>query len=185
MSSLRSRIAPEEYQRLSEVAATEMSDGQADILTMRLFFRLLRFGNRLNKDFETAIRSKANLSFPGYQLLFSLKAVGPLGSNELARLAAVSTASMTSLLHTLERKGYVLREDDPDDARKKIISLTAAGQELVAELHIESMDREVAWSQALTKEEGEQLDELISKLLAHQPWGNGDGDVPKTPWKQD
>ena len=185
MSSLRSRISPEEYQRLSEAAATEMSNGQADILTTRLFFRLLRFGNRLSKDFETAIRSRADLSFPGYQLLFSLKAVGPLGSNELARLAAVSTASMTSLLHTLERKGYVLREDDPGDARKKIISLTEVGERLVAELHVESMEREVAWSQALTKAEGEQLDGLISKLLAHQPWGNEDGNVSKTAWRQD
>lgn len=185
MSSLRSRITPEDYQRLSEVAATEMSGGQADILTTRLFFRLLRFGNRLSKDFETAIRSKADLSFPGYQLLFSLKAVGPLGSNELARLSAVSTASMTSLLHTLERKGYVLREDDPDDARKKIISLTEAGESLVADLHVYGMDREIAWSQALTREEGQQLDELINKLLTHQPWSPEASETPDTPWKQD
>ena len=91
---------------------------------------------------------------------------------------------MTSLLHTLERKGYVLREDDPEDARKKIISLTDAGERLVAELHVVGMDREVAWSQALTKEEGEQLDELVSKLLAHQPWHNGEGSLVKSPWKQ-
>src|SRR5699024_5482483 len=109
-------------------AALEMSNGQADLLSTRLFFRLLRLGNRLSKDFESAIRQKTKLSFPGFQLLFSLKAVGEVGSVQLTRIAGVSTASMTSLLHTLEGKGYVLRREDPDDARKKIVSLTEAGE---------------------------------------------------------
>lgn len=169
MSNSQARITRQEYQKHAEDAALDMSNGQADILTTRLFFRLLRLGNRLSKDFESAIRQKSKLSFPGYQLLFSLKAVGDVGSIQLARIAGVSTASMTSLLHTLEGKGYVLRKEDPDDARKKIVSLTGAGQELVSALHRENMARELAWSKALTRDQAEQLNQLVSALLEHQP----------------
>lgn len=183
MSNAQSRITPDKYQEYAETAALDMSDGQVDILTTRLFFRLLRLGNRLSKDFELAIRRKSQLSFPGYQLLFSLKAVGQVGSIQLARIAGVSTASMTSLLHTLERKGYVVRQEDPEDARKKLVSLTRVGDQLVCELHQENMARELAWSQAMTREQAEQLNELVSILLEHQPWPVGSEATSTTYWK--
>lgn len=43
----------------------------------------------------------------------------------------VTTASVTSLLDTLERRELVTRSPDPDDRRKVLVELTAAGRELV------------------------------------------------------
>lgn len=163
------RVSPMEYQELAERAAAAMSDGQADPMSVRLFFNLLRVGNLLSKDFEVAIRQSAGLSFAGYQLLFSLQVVGPINPNRLARIASVSTASMSSLLNTLERKEMISREADPEDGRKTVVRLTTAGETMVKSLYLQNMDREQAWSAALTQGEAEQLSELLKKLLLHRP----------------
>ncbi|MDI3330157.1 MAG: MarR family transcriptional regulator [Micrococcus sp.] len=176
------RIGPKEYEELAERAAAAMSDGQADALSVRLFFNLLRVGNRLSKDFEVAIRQSAGLSFAGYQLLFSLKSVGPINPNLLARIASVSTASMSSLLNTLERKELISREADPEDGRRTIVRLTEAGETLVESLYLQNMDREQAWSLALTHAEAVQLSELLAKLLMHRPRPYGEDPGTQAFW---
>src|SRR5690625_1048336 len=163
------KITSRQYQELAEEASQELSDGKADELSTRLFFNLLRMGNRLSKDFEVAIRQRAGLSFAGYQLLFTLKAVGELHSNQLARLASVSTASMSSLLNTMERKELVQRVPDSVDRRRTVIRLTERGQSIIESLHRGNMDRELAWSKGLTREEAETLAALVEKLLQHRP----------------
>jgi DNA-binding MarR family transcriptional regulator len=179
------KVTSQQYQEYAEKAATLMSDGRADAMSVRLFFALLRVGNRLSKDFEVAIRQTADLSFAGYQLLFTLKAVGPINPNHLARLSSVSTASMSSLLNTLERKGLLSRSADPEDGRRTIVNLTEAGDELVSALYLENMDREQAWSQSLTQSEAETLAELLRKILTHKPRPYGVEAPTRSYWKQD
>ena len=43
----------------------------------------------------------------------------------------VTTASTTSLLDTLEKRGLVTRETDPQDRRRQLVSITAEGRALV------------------------------------------------------
>ena len=167
--SSTTRISAARFLELSVAATQEMSGGTADQLSTRLFFNLLRVGNRLAKDFEVAVRSAAGMSFSGYQVLFTLRTVGPVNPNSLARLASVSTASMSSMLNTLERKGTIQRLPDPGDGRRTVVQLTEAGEELVEQLHAENTERERAWSQALSREEAELLDVLLRKMLNHRP----------------
>ncbi len=47
---------------------------------------------------------------------------------ELADFASVSRATITGLLDTLERDGFVLREPNPADRRQMSVHLTPAGQ---------------------------------------------------------
>lgn len=178
-------ITPDDYQALAERAAKRMSGGHADELSTKLFFSLLRMGNRLSKDFEVAIRRNASLSFAGYQLLYTLNAVGRMNSNQLARIAGVSTASMSSLLNTLERKGLVLRQDDPKDGRRTIVTLTENGEDLIFTLYRQNVDRELAWSQALPRQEAEQLWILIDKLLKHRPRPVGIPPTARQFWDDD
>lgn len=183
MTETNAKISPQQYQELAELTAHQVSDGRADGLSTTLFFKLLRMGNRLSKDFEVAIRQRADLSFAGYQLMFTLKAVGELTSNQLARLASVSTASMSSLLNTMERKGLVEREADTIDRRRTIICLTEQGQSMMESLYLGNMDRELAWSQGLTRDEAEILSDLVEKLLLHRPRPVGEAPENFEYWK--
>jgi DNA-binding MarR family transcriptional regulator len=53
---------------------------------------------------------------------------GPRTPAELADAAGVTRATMTGLIDTLERDGFVKREPDPDDRRMMSVRLTSRGE---------------------------------------------------------
>jgi DNA-binding MarR family transcriptional regulator len=58
---------------------------------------------------------------------------GPRTPAELAEAAGVTRATMTGLIDTLERDGFVKREPDPDDRRMMSVRLTPAGVRFLME----------------------------------------------------
>jgi len=58
---------------------------------------------------------------------------GPRTPAELAEAAGVTRATMTGLIDTLERDGFVKREPDPDDRRMMSVRLTAKGDRFLNE----------------------------------------------------
>lgn len=72
------------------------------------------------------------LSQAGRQALAVLEGAGqPLSPTTLAERLIVTTASVTSLLDTLERRGLVQRRPDPTDRRRLLVALTDDGRALV------------------------------------------------------
>jgi DNA-binding MarR family transcriptional regulator len=65
--------------------------------------------------------------------LTRLAASGPARLTDLASTEEVGQSSMSSLVARLVDQGLVLRRTDPDDARAVELSLTPAGQALVAQ----------------------------------------------------
>lgn len=163
------RITAAEYEQLARAAADQMSGGTSDPVITSLIFNLMRISNRLVRDFEVAVYSTAGLSWSAYQLLYTLKSVGPMHPKSLARIAGVSSASMSSLLNTMSKKGLVLRRPDPNDGRRQIVELSDEGATLLQALYLENQDREAAWSEGLTSEEAQHMVALLQKLLQHRP----------------
>jgi DNA-binding MarR family transcriptional regulator len=60
---------------------------------------------------------------------FVFQAIGVEGTTaaELGRRLGVSKQAAGKTLHALERMGYVVREPDPRDARRKLVRLTERG----------------------------------------------------------
>ena len=86
----------------------------------------------LEAAIERAPRQAANLSTSAFQTLAILDGARcPLPSNVIAERLLVSTASMTSLLHTLERRGLVERRPHPTDGRKVLVDLTPLAQPII------------------------------------------------------
>ncbi len=56
---------------------------------------------------------------------------GPRTPAELADAAGVTRATMTGLIDTLERDGYVKREPDPNDRRMMSVLLTTKGEKFL------------------------------------------------------
>jgi DNA-binding MarR family transcriptional regulator len=72
------------------------------------------------------------LSAAGRQALAVLEgSARPLSPTAISERLLVTTASVTSLLDTLERRGLVTRTPDPDDRRKVLVSLTDEGRRTV------------------------------------------------------
>ena len=56
---------------------------------------------------------------------------GPIPTGEVSARMHITSGTMTTVLDTLERNGYVRRLADPDDRRRVLVDVTAAAQSVL------------------------------------------------------
>ena len=78
----------------------------------------------------------------------------------------VSTGAMTNRLDKLERRGLIRRAPDPQDRRGVLLELTEAGHSQLQEYVAVGADRESELVDDLTPADKQELNRLLSKLLA-------------------
>lgn len=82
----------------------------------------------------------------------------------LAHAVGVTRATMTGLLDGLERDGLVLRTDDAEDRRKKLVRLTEQGLALLQKVVPEHCRRTTRFAACLGPEEWVTLSALLARL---------------------
>ena len=92
-----------------------------------------------------------------------LGAVGrkPRTLGQIARIQGVTPATATTLVTTLESRGWVTREHDQEDRRKIVVSLTSEG---AATLSASQRVAETAMADLLVPLNAEQLQRLLDGL---------------------
>jgi DNA-binding MarR family transcriptional regulator len=89
---------------------------------------------------------------------------GPRTPAELADAANVTRATMTGLVDTLERDGFVKREPDPDDRRMMSVRLTARGEKFLLQFLPGHFKIASAVMSTLTEAERKTLVRLLGKI---------------------
>jgi len=100
---------------------------------------------------------------------------------ELADLLHVTPATIATSLKSLERNGYVVREMDPDDCRRNLISITPKAIEAMDEAHKVFTGVDEAMFAGFTEEEVEQLNQYHRRMLENLYAIGGDKDAPPPP----
>jgi DNA-binding MarR family transcriptional regulator len=92
-------------------------------------------------------------------------AEGPLGQSELADVIGVDRPYATVIVNQLEAEGLAERTTDPEDRRRKIVAITAAGRKAVRTAHrvLKTAPPELA---ALDAKALRQLGALLDRLHA-------------------
>lgn len=114
----------------------------------------------------------ANRALNGYQLspaarqaLAVLDGAGePLSPTEIARRLIVTTASVTSLLDTLERRGLVERRADPADRRRLLVAITPPARDLVRRYVPEIVALQAAVMSGIGEEDRQQLIAVLTRI---------------------
>lgn len=103
-----------------------MTDGIPDALATRLGYLLKHAQQQL---LHAAVPAMAPFGIDGRELavLAVLAARVPLSQQEAAEQLGVDRTTMVALVDALEAKGLVARHRSPQDRRKNLIRLTAAG----------------------------------------------------------
>jgi len=93
---------------------------------------LLRVHSDLTRELDRELREAERLTLTEYDVLVQLADApgGRLRMSELADAVLLSRSGLTRLVDDLVRRGLVLRERCPDDARGLEASLTAEGAAL-------------------------------------------------------
>ena len=133
--------------------------------------RVSRLARELEQRLEPTYR--AHGLEPGwYDVLATLRRAGPpyrLRPTEFSNALMLTSSGTTKRLDRLEQAGMIARTPDPEDRRGTLITLTAAGREMLdraTEAHLENERRLL---DALTDAERRRLADLLRKLQLGLP----------------
>jgi len=88
----------------------------------------------------------------------------PLPPNKLADRLIISRASATSLIDSLERRGYVQRRPHQSDRRMLLVEPTERGRQVADAFRVIVHQQEKMWLEALSEEEQQQLIDTLQRL---------------------
>ncbi len=89
---------------------------------------------------------------------------GTVSQNQLGRLAAMDIATIKGVVDRLRAKGLLQVAADPDDKRRSVISLTAAGGDLMDQLYKDGFRISEETLAPLSQTEQKTLLELLRKI---------------------
>jgi len=106
------------------------------------------------------------LSMPQFSVLMQLHHRGACGMSEISERFEVTPAAASQLVDKLVQHGFIVREEDPNDRRARLLNLTDQGRDLVRQ----GIEERYRWldglSERLTVKEREQVGEALD-ILAH------------------
>ncbi|RTL67951.1 MAG: MarR family transcriptional regulator [Pseudonocardiaceae bacterium] len=85
-----------------------------------------------------------------------------LPAGEIAGRLLVTTASMTTVLDTLERRDLIVRNPDPHDRRRVLIEITPAGRDLIDQVLPEIAALQTAACASLSETRRDELIDLLT-----------------------
>ena len=112
------------------------------------------------------------LPYAQHAVLKRLEKGGPATTADLARAELMTPQAMGELVGALEDAGHLARREDPEDARRRIVTLSPSGRKVLA-ANREARNRWLANLVAETFEAEEQRTiaaalALLGKLLPHR-----------------
>ena len=91
-------------------------------------------------------------------------AKAPLPPNRIAERLIISRATVTGLLDSLERRGYVRRLPHATDRRMLLIELTDTGRQVAHDFRLLVHLHQKAWMAVLNEQEQNQLIDTLHRL---------------------
>ncbi|MCU0466447.1 MAG: MarR family transcriptional regulator [Anaerolineae bacterium] len=113
--------------------------------------------------------------YPGQdQILFRLAHEEGLPQSALAEMLCVEPPTVTKMVQRMEKRGWIERRSDPNDARLSRVYLTDAGRDIQADLHRIWAEMEAAMTASLTEAERALLRRLFEQMQADVSAGVGE-----------
>lgn len=153
--------------REAEVAARVGELHDIDFPAMAMVSNVYRVANAVRARVEREVLGADSLSWTGFTALFVLWVWGPQETRHLAEECGVTKGTLTGVLTTLEKRGWVERRPHADDGRLVVVSMTAGGRRVIRRVFPVFNRQESAVADALTPRERQELTRLLRKVLAH------------------
>ena len=122
-----------------------------------------------------AILAPYSMNLTQFKIIIYLYNAPPASTRQvdLERAFSMTNPSVTSVLHTLEKKGLVQREENPEDKRSNVISLTDKATRMQSELEAVGRQLEETITKNLSPDERAALIALLKKCCKTNEMGTG------------
>ena len=136
-----------------------------DNLSLRLWLRLLGCTKMIENHIRSNLRESHETTLPRFDVMAQLyRFPDGLRMGEISQLLMVSGGNITGIIDQLENESLVERLLDPNDRRAYIAKLTDAGITAFESMAVEHRGWVDDLLNALTKEEQQNLHQLLTKL---------------------
>lgn len=136
---------------------------QTDMQT-GLMHRLLKLTNRLMAPFSAHLANRHEISLNEFRMLMTLGRFGERASHELSEMTGVNAMSVSRAVAAMEKSDRIVIRVDPQNRRRKTLSLTAEGERLYDLMRPEA-DRVANYLLSrLSDGDLEALDRIVSTL---------------------
>jgi MarR family transcriptional regulator, lower aerobic nicotinate degradation pathway regulator len=140
-----------------------------------MLHQLLKLTNRLMAPFSTHLAHRYKISLNEFRLLMTIGALERTASHELAELTGVNVMSVSRAVATLQRHGRIEVVRDPENRRRKWLTLTREGRRLYAIMRPQSEKVADYLFSELAPAEVEQLGTTLTHLIATLEARDADG----------
>lgn len=147
------------------IAAWQVERPDLDFSPLSVLSRITRISRHLDIARRDAF---GDLETGGFDVLAALRRAGhphQLSPGQLMLETLVTSGTMTNRLDRLEELKLITREQDPNDGRGSLVTLTSLGMKTVDNAMEELLENERELLKSLTKSESAQLAELLSRLV--------------------
>jgi DNA-binding MarR family transcriptional regulator len=128
-----------------------------------VFSKLGRLAQRLTQESIADL----GLLLPHFSVLTTLDQLGPLAQHELAERLGLNRSHLVHYVDDLEARQALRRDRDPEDRRRQVVTLTATGRTLLAEVRSPIEAIQAQFLEVLSADERAELMRLATRLLDH------------------
>lgn len=149
------------------IAAWQRERPDADLAPLAILSRITRISRHIDLARRDAF---AELETWGFDVLAALRRAGAphtMTPSQLMQETMVTSGTMTNRLDRLEELNLITRLPDPNDGRGSLVTLTTLGMKKVDEALDQLIQYERTFLTDLSKEEFDELANLLSKLAAN------------------
>lgn len=126
-----------------------------------------RFGliaARIGSIGQSAYQKKHGLSPGEWRILAVIARYEPCSAAEVSRRSRLEPPKISRAVETLVTAGLILRDKDPQDQRRAVLTLTSGGRSLYTEIAIRAVRFEEYVTSTLTAREKEVLWRAVTKI---------------------
>ncbi|MGG7565033.1 MarR family winged helix-turn-helix transcriptional regulator [Rhodovulum sp. DZ06] len=127
-------------------------------------YRLVNLARAVDESMNAVHAARFGLCADEWRVLSAAAEADPAPTREIARLAELDKVAISRAASKLEERGLIRRHEAREDRRIKIIHLTEAGREMVADADRIVREREAWLLEGLDASERAVVDGLIDKL---------------------
>lgn len=135
----------------------------------KVMMAIVRVAERFKKE-ASALFKHHGLTFPQYNVLRVLDASrnGQNAMRDVNRIMLVSGANMTGIAKRLEKAGFIMRKNDPDDDRVKRLQITLKGRQVLQDIAADKERNVKRYLESYSEEDKRLLLKTLGNILTHK-----------------